>query len=207
VTFDAGLARCDVYVRAPGCKSVLQNHKGEVSRGEQTASNRKVAVSIQKLESVFMSSSRSSPLHSEWAFPQPIRRLLAGCRAQRCRYTGLVILPIAILLSGCLGGKAHPGYGETTDPAVERGQQVIVHYQCGKCHTIPGIRDAHGVFGPPLIAMGSRTVIAGNFPNLPENLAHWVKAPTSMKPKTAMPDLGLTDQQALDVAAYLETLH
>jgi cytochrome c len=183
VTFDAGLARCDVYVRAPGCKSVLQNHKGEVSRGEQTASNRKVAVSIQKLESVFMSSSRS------------------------CRYTGLVILPIAILLSGCLGGKAHPGYGETTDPAVERGQQVIVHYQCGKCHTIPGIRDAHGVFGPPLIAMGSRTVIAGNFPNLPENLAHWVKAPTSMKPKTAMPDLGLTDQQALDVAAYLETLH
>jgi cytochrome c1 len=57
-----------------------------------------------------------------------------------------------------------------------------------------------------LIAMGSRTMIAGDFPNMPENLAHWVQAPTSMKPKTAMPDLGLTDQQARDVAAYLETL-
>jgi cytochrome c1 len=54
--------------------------------------------------------------------------------------------------------------------------------------------------------MGSRTMIAGDFPNMPENLAHWVQAPTSMKPKTAMPDLGLTDQQARDVAAYLETL-
>jgi cytochrome c len=119
----------------------------------------------------------------------------------------LAMLPMAILLSGCLGGEAHPGYPVATGGSADRGRQVMVHYQCGKCHTIPGIRDAHGVFGPPLIAMGSRTVIAGNFPNVPENLVHWVQAPTSMKPKTAMPDLGLTDQQARDVAAYLETLH
>lgn len=31
-------------------------------------------------------------------------------------------------------------------------------------------------------------------------------SPRSMKPKTAMPDLGLSGQQAKDVAAYLETL-
>jgi cytochrome c len=196
-----------VYVRSRGCKSVLRNHKGEVSRGEQTASNRKVAVSIHKLETVFMSSFRSSPLHSEWAFSQPMRRLLSGCRTRLCRYMALAMLPMAILLSGCLGGKAHPGHPVATGGSADRGRQVMVHYQCGKCHTIPGIRGAHGVFGPPLIAMGSRTVIAGNFPNVPENLVHWVQAPTSMKPKTAMPDLGLTDQQARDVAAYLETLH
>jgi cytochrome c1 len=116
------------------------------------------------------------------------------------------MLPLAILLSGCLGGKAHPGYQAAADGAAVRGRQVMVHYQCGQCHNIPGIRQANGVFGPPLIAMGARTVIAGNFPNVPENLAHWVQAPTSMKPKTSMPDLGLSDQQARDVAAYLETL-
>jgi cytochrome c1 len=35
---------------------------------------------------------------------------------------------------------------------------------------------------------------------------HWIESPTSMKPKTAMPDLGLTQTQATDVAAYLQTL-
>lgn len=87
-----------------------------------------------------------------------------------------------------------------------RGQQAIVHYGCGKCHTIPGIRDADGVVGPPLAKIGSRTIIGGEFPNIPSTLAQWIHSPTTMKPKTAMPDLGMTEQQSRDVAAYLETL-
>lgn len=88
----------------------------------------------------------------------------------------------------------------------DRGEQAIVQYGCGKCHTIPGIHDAYGVVGPPLAKVGSRTIIGGEFPNVPSTLARWVQSPTSMKPKTAMPDLGLTEQQSRDVAAYLETL-
>lgn len=163
-------------------------------------------VSIHERESVFMSQSFSSPSHSQGAPSHRTHRQAAGPGPQLCRRAAVAMLPLAILLSGCLGGKAHPGYPAATGGSADRGQQVIVHYQCGQCHIIPGIRHAHGVFGPPLIAMGSRTMIAGDFPNMPENLAHWVQAPTSMKPKTAMPDLGLTDQQARDVAAYLETL-
>jgi len=34
----------------------------------------------------------------------------------------------------------------------------------------------------------------------------WVITPQEMKPGTAMPDLGLSEQQARDVAAYLYTL-
>lgn len=141
-----------------------------------------------------------------------VQVLRRGCfwrvalRYNRFRPALLVVVPLALALCGCDAGKAKRGYAVATGGSAERGVQVIEHYKCGQCHTIPGIHGAHGVFGPPLIEMGNRTMIAGNFPNVPENLVHWVKAPTSMKPKTAMPDLGLSDQQARDVAAYLESL-
>jgi cytochrome c1 len=51
-----------------------------------------------------------------------------------------------------------------------------------------------------------RTYIAGELPNTAENLVRWVQSPTSVEPKTAMPVLGLSNQQARDVAAYLYTL-
>jgi cytochrome c1 len=34
----------------------------------------------------------------------------------------------------------------------------------------------------------------------------WVKNPPAVEPGTAMPDLGLNDGQAYDIAAYLYTL-
>lgn len=86
------------------------------------------------------------------------------------------------------------------------GRENIAKYHCGACHTIPGISGAHGVFGPPLTAIGRRTYIAGEFPNAPDTLVHWIMAPTSMKPGTAMPDLNIPEQQARNIAAYLYTL-
>jgi len=89
---------------------------------------------------------------------------------------------------------------------VERGRATIAALPCGSCHTIAGIRNARGLVGPPLTGIASRSMIAGELPNTPENLVHWVQAPKSVEPNTAMPALGLTDQQARDVAAYLYTL-
>lgn len=146
-----------------------------------------------------MDSGVSSPIPLSFA---PRSRALRLYKAFACA----AILP-ALALAGCLGGKAkgaHPVNTGGGDAA--RGQQAIVQYGCGKCHTIPGIRGAYGVVGPPLAKLGSRTIIGGEFPNLPSTLAHWVQSPTSMKPKTAMPTLGLTGEQSRDVAAYLETL-
>ncbi len=93
-------------------------------------------------------------------------------------------------------------------PRIEaiQGKQVIEQFRCGTCHTIPGIRGATGVFGPPLMEFGRRSYIAGNFPNSPGVLAQWIEEPQIMKPKTAMPTLGLNEGQARDAAAYLETL-
>ena len=118
----------------------------------------------------------------------------------------LDLLVGAIFLTGCLGGKTLPFYPAATGGDVQSGKALIVEYRCGACHEIPGIRNAHGQFGPPLDYFGSTTYIAGVIPNNPENLVHWIQSPTSIKPKTTMPVLGLSEQQARDVAAYLETL-
>lgn len=86
------------------------------------------------------------------------------------------------------------------------GVLLIRQFGCGSCHIVPGIRQARGLVGPPLICFGRRTYIAGQLPNVPENLVRWIQAPPSVERGTAMPVLGLTEKQARDVAAYLYTL-
>lgn len=113
---------------------------------------------------------------------------------------------IGLVLAGCQDGRAMPGYTVQTGGTAAGGMQVIATKSCGACHTIPGIRGANGAVGPPLFFFSRRTFIAGELPNTPDNLVRWVRSPQSVEPNTAMPNLGLTEQQARDVAAYLYTL-
>jgi cytochrome c1 len=68
---------------------------------------------------------------------------------------------------------------------------------------MPGVEDANGLVGPPLATFSRRTMIAGLLPNTPPNLVLWLQHPQSVTPGNAMPDLGLTDVQARDIAAFL----
>jgi cytochrome c1 len=79
-------------------------------------------------------------------------------------------------------------------------------YGCGSCHAIPGVRGADSGVGPPLAGFGRRRFIAGRVPNEPDELVRWILHPQGVKPGTAMPDLGVSDQHARDIAAYLYTL-
>jgi cytochrome c len=88
----------------------------------------------------------------------------------------------------------------------EAGRATIAAYQCGVCHTIPGVRGARGVVGPPLTGFALRSFIGGRVPNNPENLVRWVMDPSALAPGTAMPTIGLDERQARDVAAYLYRL-
>jgi cytochrome c len=110
------------------------------------------------------------------------------------------------LLTGCTGGRTVFAYsiGTGGDPA--RGKDLIVHYGCGSCHSIPGIRQARGLVGPPLILFGRRTFIAGEVPNTPDQLVRWLLDPKAIEAGTAMPNLGLSEQDARHIAAYLYTL-
>jgi cytochrome c1 len=110
------------------------------------------------------------------------------------------------ILSGCEGGRTVRAAPLPNGGDPHRGRDVIASKNCGSCHTIPGVAGADGLVGPPLFFFSRRTYIAGELPNSPANLARWVQDPTSVEPGTAMPALGLSDQQARDVAAYLYTL-
>ena len=90
------------------------------------------------------------------------------------------------------------------DPA--RGRVALVRYGCDTCHTIPGIRTARALVGPPLTSVASRVYLAGHLPNTVTNMEQWIQHPRQNEPHTAMPDTGVTDGDARDIAAYLYTL-
>jgi cytochrome c len=85
----------------------------------------------------------------------------------------------------------------------ERGAELIRHYGCGSCHTIPGIRRADANVGPPLQQLRQRVYIAGVIVNTPDNLMRWIQHPQAVAPRTAMPEMGVTPGEARDIAAYL----
>lgn len=111
---------------------------------------------------------------------------VAGCAAEE---TGQAVLPRRAL-SG----------------SPDRGAQLIVRYGCSSCHTIPGIRGANGLVGPPLTDFARRSYIAGVLRNSESNLQRWIRDPQGVVPGNAMPDLGVTKQDAADITAYLYTL-
>jgi cytochrome c len=84
-----------------------------------------------------------------------------------------------------------------------RGEVALAQYGCGACHVIPGLERARGKVGPPLTDFAQRTYIAGNAFNTPSNLAAWIRRPDSVEPGTVMPTLGVTEQDARDISAYL----
>lgn len=118
----------------------------------------------------------------------------------------LLLSAFCIVVAGCTGGRTLHPYPVQISGNPQRGKQLIVSYGCGSCHTIPGIYTARGVVGPPLYFFSRRTMIAGELPNSPDNLVRWIRDPKAVEPGTAMPDLGLSDEQARDIAAYLYTL-
>jgi cytochrome c len=126
----------------------------------------------------------------------------------RATATLLFAAALAVALAGgCTGGKMVNSYSTYTGGNPRQGRALIVSYGCGSCHTIPGVPNAHGLVGPPLYFWSRRTYIAGEIPNTPANLVRWIHSPPSVEPDTAMPVLGLSDQQARDIAAYLYTIH
>jgi cytochrome c len=88
-----------------------------------------------------------------------------------------------------------------------RGVEAIGRYGCGSCHMIPSIDGANGLVGPPLIHWADRKTIAGELPNETAALIHWIQDPQDVEPGTDMPDLGVSEQEARDIAAYLFSLH
>jgi cytochrome c2 len=88
----------------------------------------------------------------------------------------------------------------------ENGRLLLRQFACGSCHAIPGVAAANGKVGPPLERIASRVYLGGVLPNTPENMAAFIRAPQKAAPRTAMPDMGVTEEHARDMVAYLYTL-
>jgi mono/diheme cytochrome c family protein len=88
----------------------------------------------------------------------------------------------------------------------ERGRHVLQQYACIACHEIPGVVGASVPVGPPLDHMALRSFIAGVIENTPRNMVRWLRMPQQFVPDGAMPNLGVSEQDARDMAAYLESL-
>ena len=121
------------------------------------------------------------------------------------REWAVVLVLVVALVAGCsaapLTRSQQVGSGE---PAI--GKRLLSEYGCVGCHTVPGIRAEPAYVGPPLDHWGKRSYIAGSLTNNEQNLVRWITGPQDFEPGTAMPDLGVGDQDAANIAAYLLSL-
>lgn len=95
---------------------------------------------------------------------------------------------------------------ETPEVAIgdaSHGRELFVGYGCGACHQVGGVRQAVGRVGPRLDDLHEQRIIAGVLPNTPELLAAFLQDPPAYAPNTAMPDVGVTPEDAADLAAFL----
>src|SRR5437763_711746 len=117
----------------------------------------------------------------------------------------IIITAASLTISGCSDRKQSAA-AQTTGGDVSRGEHLLYSYNCGSCHRIPGAAEAKGTVGPPLSGFANRNYIAGSLVNTPGNLVLWIEDPKLVEAETAMPKLGVTTEQAKDIAAYLYTL-
>lgn len=128
----------------------------------------------------------------------------------RARAALLARAAVLLLTAGVAGCDVPPTGAATPMPPspgeAERGLRLLSQYQCGSCHAIPEVPGAQGGIGGTLHAFGKRSYIGGQLPNSPVTLARWIADPAALIPGTAMPDMGASEEDARDMAAYLLTL-
>jgi cytochrome c len=132
----------------------------------------------------------------------PDVRSAKNCVKLACAFVASLVFALA----GCRGYSGRAAAEAMTGGDAERGVAAVSRYGCGTCHTIPGVPGANGQVGPPLKGIATRVYIAGVLENKPEQMLRWIQNPRAVDDKTAMPVLGVTEQDARDIASYLYTL-
>lgn len=116
------------------------------------------------------------------------------------------LLTVILFICASCNGDAERSAAAMTGGTPAKGKAAISRYGCSTCHTIPGVSGANGMVGPPLGQVASRVYLAGRLQNTPDNMLLWIQKPQAVDDKTAMPNLGVTDADARDIASYLYTL-
>lgn len=124
----------------------------------------------------------------------------------RLRWLTIALISV-VFVSGCslLGRSEDPRVSETGGN-VQRGQELARTNGCLACHSVSGQPGVAQAYGPSLDGFADQRLIAGTIANNPENLVLFLMSPQSQNPDSAMPLVGLTLEEAEDIAAWLYTL-
>ncbi|HKP72771.1 MAG TPA: hypothetical protein VJT82_07530, partial [Pyrinomonadaceae bacterium] len=120
--------------------------------------------------------------------PESSRKMTATTTAAMTRAKLFLLCALACgatLFASCGGKEAERAAAAMTGGDPQRGRAAISRYGCATCHTIPGVRGADALVGPPLTQMGSRSYIAGVLPNTPDNMIRWIINPPQIDQQTA----------------------
>ena len=115
------------------------------------------------------------------------------------RFHLAALAALTALLAGC--GPTRPAPGIQGDP--ERGRIALTQYACHSCHIVPSIPGSRIYVGRPLDDLDKRRYIAGKIPNTQQNLVRYIIDPQALDPGNAMPAMGVSERDALDISAYL----
>ena len=117
------------------------------------------------------------------------------------------LVGLACVLCGTLAGgcQRFERYLPRHNPALARGIELTTHYGCISCHDIPGA-TVSGKVGPELRDVHARPYIAGGLANTPDNLVMMIRFPDRARPGTLMPNLGVPESDAREMAAFFYAL-
>jgi cytochrome c len=110
----------------------------------------------------------------------------------------VAVVAIAVALTACGSDDAEVAIGDA-----DHGRELFVGYGCGACHQVGGVRQAVGRVGPQLDGLADQRIIAGSLAMTPEHLAAFIENPQEHAPGTGMPDVGVSSDDAADIAAFL----
>lgn len=111
--------------------------------------------------------------------------------------------PAAVALAALAACSKTPRVDPLSGGNPRAGKALIERYGCAACHEIKGVAHARSQVGPSLKTIRDASYVAGVLPSSAANLETWIMRPREVDPKTAMPDLGVTQAEARDIAAYL----
>lgn len=116
------------------------------------------------------------------------------------RAASIVLVSLSALMSACSPGSAVDASGTQRS-----APDLMIQYGCSSCHVIPRVPGAVGKVGPPLESLAQRSYLAGSLPNTPDNLRFWIMHPQHYRPGTAMPEMGVSEHDAREIASFLES--
>jgi len=148
--------------------------------------------------------SEGSPGANGWSdmnLRQPQQRSLARALAVAVLAVGGLRVAASAYLSP--GGSEEALAVALTHGHPARAPPLLWRYGCAGCHTISALPGSAGKVAPSLDGLRQRVYIAGRLPNTADNLQRWIREPQSLSPGSAMPDTGISADEARDVAAFL----